>query len=73
MFTELGCWEYVFQLSQTLLFRLRNILHYETPYMETIGYESSFLVFNQSGIIALQDGLVTNFSYEDLVWEVSGE
>jgi hypothetical protein len=34
--------------------------------METIGYERSFLVFNQSGIIALQDGLVTDFSYGNI-------
>jgi hypothetical protein len=39
--------------------------------METIGYERSFLVFNQSGIIALQDGLVTNFSYDELAWDMS--
>lgn len=39
--------------GQNLLFILHIILYYEKLYMETIGYEHSFLVLNQSGIIAL--------------------
>jgi hypothetical protein len=64
MLSKLACREPVFQLTQTLLFSLSSVLHYEKPYMETIGYEHSFHVLNQSGIIALQDGLVTDFSYD---------
>jgi hypothetical protein len=41
--------------------------------METIGYERSLLEFNQSGIIALRDGLVIDFSHDELVWDMSGE
>jgi hypothetical protein len=73
MFAKSSCGESVFQLAQTLLFSLHNILHYAKPYMETIGYEISFLVFNQSGIIALQDSLLTYFSYNEPVWDVSKE
>jgi hypothetical protein len=39
--------------------------------METIGYEQSFLVLNQSGIIALNDGFVIDFSYNDSIWDMS--
>ena len=53
MLVKLACWEPVFQLAQTLLFRLHSICHYEKPYMETIGYECLFLVLSQSGIIDL--------------------
>jgi len=41
--------------------------------MEKTGYERSLLVFNQSGIIDQQDSLVTDFSHDELVWDVSGE
>jgi hypothetical protein len=41
--------------------------------METIGYERSFLVLYQSGVIALHDGLVIDFSDGEPVWDVSGE
>jgi hypothetical protein len=67
------CREPVFQLTQTFLFRLRNVLHYTKPYMETIGYECSFLVLNQSGVITLKNGMVTDLSYDDPVWDASGE
>jgi hypothetical protein len=39
--------------------------------METIGYEISFLVLNQGGVVALEDGLITYFSYENSVWDMS--
>jgi hypothetical protein len=39
--------------------------------METIGYESSFLFLEKGVIVTLQDGLITYFSYEKLVWDMS--
>jgi len=65
--------EPVFQLNQTLLFILSSFLHYIKPHMETVGYKCSFLVLNQSGIIALQDSLITYFSHDEPVWEVRRE
>jgi len=53
MLVKLVCQEPVFLLTQTLLLILSSVLHYEKPYIETIGYECLFLVLNQSGIIAL--------------------
>jgi len=41
--------------------------------METVGDECSFLFLNQSGVIALQDSLVTDLSYNESVWDGSGE
>jgi hypothetical protein len=73
MLAKSACQELVFQLDQTLLFSLHNAHHYAKPYMETIRYEHSFRVLNQSGVIALQDGLVTYLSYDEIVWDMSGE
>ena len=53
MLAKLAYWELALQLIQTLLFILRNVLHYEKPYMETIGYECLFLVLQQSVFITL--------------------
>jgi hypothetical protein len=64
-------WEYEFELAHPFLFGLRDFLYQVEPYMETIGYESMFLVLGQGGIVALQDGLITYFSYYNPVWDMS--
>ena len=50
---ESACREPEFKLAQPFLFGLRNILYQIEPYMETVGYEIFFLVFDQCGIVAL--------------------
>jgi hypothetical protein len=59
--------EYELELAQPFLFGLSGILYQVEPYMETIGYESSFLFLDQGVIVTLEDGLITYFSYEKLV------
>jgi hypothetical protein len=66
MLAKSACQESEFKLAQPLLVGLRGILHQIEPYMETIGYEISFLVFDQFGIVSLQDGMITYFTYEEL-------
>ena len=55
------------RLAQPFLFGLSGILYQVEPYMETIGYESPFLVLDQGGVVALQDGLVAYLSHYKLV------
>ena len=38
--------------------------------MEILVYEGAFLVFDQCGIIPLQDGLIIDFSHEESVWDM---
>jgi hypothetical protein len=64
---ESACREFEFELAQPLLFGLSGILYQIEPYMETVGYEIPFLVFDHGGIVALQDGLITYFSYDEPV------
>jgi hypothetical protein len=70
---KLAYWEPIFQLTQTLLFILRSFLHYIEPHMENVGYKCSVLVIDQSGVISLQDILITYFSYDEPVWDVNKE
>jgi hypothetical protein len=63
--------EFELELDQPFLFGLSSILYQVEPYMETIGYESSFLFLEQGVIVTLQDGLITYFSYDKLVWDMS--
>jgi hypothetical protein len=41
--------------------------------MKTIRDEICFLILYQRGIIALYKGLVTNFSQNEMVWEMNVE
>jgi hypothetical protein len=69
---KLACLESIFQLVNPLLFGLSSILHWIEHYMKIVGYESSFIVFDQCGVIALQDILVTDFSHNEPVWDMKG-
>jgi hypothetical protein len=71
MLAESAYREPKFKLAQPFLFGLSSILYQIEPHMETVGYEGPFLVFDQCGIIALQDGLITNFSHDELDWDMS--
>jgi hypothetical protein len=67
---ELTCQELEFELAQPFLFGLSGILYQIEPYMETVGYKGPLLVFDQCGVIALQNGLITYFSYNEPVWDM---
>jgi hypothetical protein len=71
MLVESACRESEFELAQPFLFGLIGILYQIEPYMETVGCEIPFLIFDQGGIVALQDGLITYFSYDESVWDMS--
>jgi hypothetical protein len=70
MLSESTCRKPKFKLAQPLLFGLSNILYQIEPHMETIGYEGPLLFFDQCGVIALQDGLIMNFSHDEPVWDM---
>jgi hypothetical protein len=59
-----------FDLAHPFLFGLSDVLYQVEPYMKTIGYESPFLFLDQGGVVALKDGLITYFSYYQLVWDM---
>jgi hypothetical protein len=67
---ESTCQESEFELAQPFLFGFSDIIYLIEPYMETVGYEGSLLVFDQCGVIAMQYGLITYFSYNDHVWDM---
>jgi hypothetical protein len=70
---KMACGEPILKLTQSLLFLLCSVFYHVKPYMKTIGYEIPLLVLYQRGIIALQNGLVTNFSQNEMVWDMNGE
>jgi hypothetical protein len=72
MLVELACWEPEFKLDHPFQFVLSNIFHQIKPCMKIVGYERMFLVFDQCGVISLQDGLIIDFSHNKLVWDMSG-
>jgi hypothetical protein len=41
--------------------------------VETIGNEISLLVFDQGGIVALQDGLVADLPQNEVIWDMNRE
>jgi hypothetical protein len=73
MLTKMTCGEPIIKLTQALLYHLCNVFYHVKPDMKTIGYESPLLILYQRGIIALQNGLVTNFSKNETVWDVNEE
>jgi len=67
------CGEPILKLTQSLLFRMCSVFYHVKPDMKTIGYEIPLLILYQRGIIALQNVLVTNFSQNEMVWDMNKE
>ena len=63
----------ILELIQFLLFRMRNVFDHVKSYVETIGNESSLLVFDQGGIVALQDGMVAYLPQNEVIWNMIRE
>ena len=63
MLVKMDSLESKLQLAQPFLLGLSGVFYHVETHVESIRYECPLLIFYQSSIVTLQDGLVANFPY----------